>query len=122
MQILLTGAAGFIGFHVTRTLLARGDSVVGIDNLNPYYDPQLKRDRLAALPASNPFRFLEVDFAAADGERLGAGVLESVPNYVNFPHDNRLYQGNQWNEPEQNAALAARYRRWRELMKQATGI
>ncbi len=39
-------------------------------------------------------------------ERLGVGVLESVPNYVNFPHDNVLYQGNQWNEPQQNAALA----------------
>lgn len=39
-------------------------------------------------------------------ERLGVGVLESVPNYVNFPHDNPLYQGNQWNEPRQNAALA----------------
>jgi acetolactate synthase-1/2/3 large subunit len=39
-------------------------------------------------------------------ERLGVGVLESVPNYVNFPHDNVLYQGNQWNEPRQNAALA----------------
>jgi len=39
-------------------------------------------------------------------ERLGVGVLESVPNYVNFPHDNALYQGNQWNEPRQNAALA----------------
>jgi acetolactate synthase-1/2/3 large subunit len=39
-------------------------------------------------------------------ERLGVGVLESVPNYVNFPHSNRLYQGNQWNEPHQNAALA----------------
>ncbi len=39
-------------------------------------------------------------------DKLGAGVLESVPNYVNFPHDNRLYQGNQWNEPHQNAALA----------------
>ena len=39
-------------------------------------------------------------------DRLGVGVLESVPNYVNFPHDNVLYQGNQWNEPRQNAALA----------------
>jgi acetolactate synthase-1/2/3 large subunit len=39
-------------------------------------------------------------------ERLGVGVLESVPNYVNFPHGNVLYQGNQWNEPRQNAALA----------------
>jgi acetolactate synthase-1/2/3 large subunit len=55
--------------------------------------------------------FLGRNPAAVEGlvrlcERLGAGVLESVPNYVNFPHDNRLYLGNQWNEPRQNAALA----------------
>ena len=49
MHILLTGAAGFIGSHVARILLDRGDTVVGLDNLNAYYDPQLKRDRLARL-------------------------------------------------------------------------
>ena len=63
MTILLTGAAGFIGYHVARHLLERGEDVVGIDNLNHYYDPQLKRDRLAALPQSNRFRFLHADFA-----------------------------------------------------------
>src|SRR5207237_7890268 len=71
---LVAGAAGFIGHHVARTLLARGESVVGIDNLNAYYDPQLKRDRLAALPATNQFRFLEVDFA--DHEALEAALAE----------------------------------------------
>ena len=45
--ILVTGAAGFIGFHVTRQLLAEGRSVVGLDNLNSYYDPALKQARLA---------------------------------------------------------------------------
>ena len=72
---LVTGAAGFIGHHVARTLLARGESVIGIDNLNSYYDPQLKRDRLAALPATNRFRFLHVDFAGHEAlESALAGI------------------------------------------------
>lgn len=49
MQILITGSAGFIGFFLAKALLARGDSVVGIDNLNDYYDPALKRARLQDL-------------------------------------------------------------------------
>ena len=65
MTTLVTGAAGFIGYHVARALMARGDKVIGIDNLNPYYDPQLKRDRLTELHKLNAvaFKFLEVDFA-----------------------------------------------------------
>jgi UDP-glucuronate 4-epimerase len=63
VKILVTGAAGFIGFHVARRLLARGDQVVGLDNLNPYYDPKLKRARLALLTAEPRFRFAEVDLA-----------------------------------------------------------
>ena len=64
-EVLVTGAAGFIGFHVSRALAARGEHVVGIDNLNPYYDLRLKRDRLAELGrvAGDAFRFVEVDFA-----------------------------------------------------------
>jgi UDP-glucuronate 4-epimerase len=67
---LVTGAAGFIGYHVARRLLERGDAVIGIDNLNAYYDPRLKEDRLAELDklATGRFRFLKVDFA--DHERL----------------------------------------------------
>ena len=49
MKILLTGAAGFIGFHVAQRLLARGDEVVGLDNRSPYYDVALKDARLAIL-------------------------------------------------------------------------
>lgn len=63
MKILLTGAAGFIGAHVARLLLARGDEVVGIDNLNAYYDPQLKHDRLALLQGQSGFRFQQMDVA-----------------------------------------------------------
>ncbi len=63
MTVLLTGAAGFIGMHVAEALLARGDEVVGVDNLNPYYDVKLKRARLARLEAHPGFRFLSADVA-----------------------------------------------------------
>lgn len=65
MAILVTGAAGFIGHALTARLLARGEEIVGIDNLNDYYAVQLKRDRLANLASNNPrsFSFHEVDFA-----------------------------------------------------------
>ncbi len=63
MKVLVTGAAGFIGMHVSQILLARGDSVYGIDNLNDYYDPQLKRDRLARLTPNKSFVFEKLDVA-----------------------------------------------------------
>ena len=63
-MILLTGAAGFIGYHVTRRLLDRGEIVVGIDNLNDYYDVSLKRERLARLNHSN-FSFRKLDIGSA---------------------------------------------------------
>jgi len=64
MTILVTGAAGFIGYNVATTLMARGERVVGIDNLNDYYDPALKQARLAALRTrhGNAFSFEQVDF------------------------------------------------------------
>lgn len=61
MRILVTGAAGFIGMYCCERLLARGDEVVGIDNLNDYYDPRLKQDRLARLQSSEGFRFKQMD-------------------------------------------------------------
>src|SRR6185437_8292386 len=79
MNILLTGAAGFIGFHTTRALLARGHRVVGVDELNAYYDPQLKDARLAELAGEKNFRFVKLDIAepgalaaAANGESFDA--------------------------------------------------
>jgi UDP-glucuronate 4-epimerase len=59
----VTGAAGFIGSHVTQRLLARGDTVVGLDNLNAYYDPQLKRDRLKRLEGKPGFSFVQAELA-----------------------------------------------------------
>ena len=63
MAILLTGAAGFIGFHVSQALLARGEQVIGVDNLNSYYDPRLKQARLERLSGQEGFSFYEVDIA-----------------------------------------------------------
>ena len=62
-MILVTGAAGFIGYHVTRRLLERGDDVIGIDNLNPYYDPRLKESRLEQLRGFDRFEFVLLDVA-----------------------------------------------------------
>ncbi len=104
MTTLVTGAAGFIGFHVAERLLARGDRVVGIDNVNPYYSVKLKRDRIAELGRRhNGFEFVELDFAdnealraALDGREfdrivhLGAqaGVRYSIENPHAYVHSN----------------------------------
>jgi UDP-glucuronate 4-epimerase len=64
--VLVTGAAGFIGFHVARRLLQDGRSVVGIDNLSAYYDPALKQARLAELRPFAQFRFEKLDLAERD--------------------------------------------------------
>ncbi|MBN8441489.1 MAG: NAD-dependent epimerase [Thauera sp.] len=73
MKILVTGAAGFIGMHTSERLLARGDEVVGLDNLNDYYDPTLKEARLARLTPNKGFRFVKMDVADRVGmERLFA--------------------------------------------------
>jgi UDP-glucuronate 4-epimerase len=63
VKLLVTGAAGFIGFHTARLLLERGDDVVGLDNLNAYYDPALKQARLDILHGYGHFRFVKADLA-----------------------------------------------------------
>ena len=63
MQTFVTGVAGFIGFHLARRLLEEGKPVFGIDNLNAYYDPRLKSDRLAILEKMPGFSFLRADLA-----------------------------------------------------------
>ncbi|HWJ36298.1 MAG TPA: NAD-dependent epimerase [Steroidobacteraceae bacterium] len=66
MKLLVTGAAGFIGFHTASSLLERGHEVVGLDNLNSYYDPKLKAARLGILERSAGFRFAKIDIADRD--------------------------------------------------------
>jgi UDP-glucuronate 4-epimerase len=104
MTTLVTGAAGFIGFHVSERLMARGEEVIGLDNVNDYYSVALKRDRLAELARRhNSFAFVEVDFAdnaaltaALEGRsfdrivHLGAqaGVRYSIENPHAYVHSN----------------------------------
>src|SRR5437870_5883380 len=76
MNILVTGAAGFIGYHTAARLLAEGHRVTGADNLNPYYDPRLKNARLLRLMAHPDFEFVRCDLA-----RRGAQALFSAHRF-----------------------------------------
>lgn len=83
MHVLVTGAAGFIGFHLCRRLLAMGVRVVGIDSLNDYYNPQLKRDRIAELSKSpNAANFSFHILNIADAESLGSIFVASGFTHV----------------------------------------
>ncbi len=81
MTVLLTGAAGFIGYHVAEALLARGEDVLGLDDLNPYYDVRLKAARLARLQARPGFTFRRLDIA-------DRGAMEAVA--AEFPAIRRI--------------------------------
>ena len=73
MRILVTGAAGFIGFHLTKKLNDEGHSIIGIDNLNDYYDVNLKKSRLEILENLENFRFYKTDISK---ESLSVRFLE----------------------------------------------
>ncbi len=103
MTVLVTGAAGFIGMHVAKALIARGERVIGVDDLNPYYAVALKRARLAELGSGAGFRFSPCDIADRDalgaalgGERINrivhlaaqAGVRYSLENPMAYVHAN----------------------------------
>ena len=79
-RYMVTGTAGFIGYHVAERLLARGDSVLGVDNVNDYYDVGLKRARLARLAPNENYRFAEIDLA--DRQALEAQFEEYAPDVV----------------------------------------
>jgi len=80
MKIMITGAAGFIGFHLSRRLLEMGHIVTGIDNLNDYYDPALKLSRLEILNAHDAFTFIKADLK--DKEAVDKVWAEQKPEYV----------------------------------------
>jgi UDP-glucuronate 4-epimerase len=103
VKLLVTGAAGFIGFHTAKLLLERGDEVLGLDNLNDYYDPALKEARLEILRSFKQFRFVKADladrgamqrlFAAERFQRVvhlaaQAGVRYSLENPHAYVHSN----------------------------------
>ena len=98
MRILVTGAAGFIGFHTCKTLLERGDDVIGLDNLNSFYDVTLKQARLAQLAPQTSFRFVKADledralieklFAEHHPQRvIHLAAQAGVRHSLSHPHD-----------------------------------
>ena len=109
MTYLITGAAGFIGFHTASELLAKGESVIGIDNLNDYYSPELKKARLDQLMSHSQFEFHQVDIAeqeqirqALDGKLVHkiihlaaqAGVRHSIENPSSYVRSNLVGHAN----------------------------
>jgi UDP-glucuronate 4-epimerase len=84
MSVLVTGVAGFIGYHTAAALLERGEQVVGIDNLNDYYDVSLKEARLARLSESSAFRFERVDIADREGVTAALGRHSATDRVIHL--------------------------------------
>jgi UDP-glucuronate 4-epimerase len=84
MTVLVTGAAGFIGYHVSEALLARGERVVGIDNLNNYYDPRLKEARLGRLSERSGFTFMRLDIADREAMEMLARTRADIDRIVHL--------------------------------------
>ncbi len=82
MKILITGTAGFIGFHLAKRLLERGDKVIGVDDLNDYYDVKLKKDRNKILKKHDNYKFHKIDIA--DYEKLKEVFSEDIDCVVNL--------------------------------------
>ncbi|MAS82482.1 MAG: capsular biosynthesis protein CpsI [Legionellales bacterium] len=80
MKFLITGAAGFIGFHASQYLLDRGDTVIGVDNLNDYYDPSLKEARLSQLKNNDRFNFYKIDII--DKDAVNTIFEAESPEYI----------------------------------------
>jgi len=107
VRVLITGVAGFIGFHLGKRLLARGDEVLGLDNLNDYYDVTLKKARLAQLKGQPGFRFYKLDLA----DRDGISYIIGVKTRCKFKDDGRLNDDyNMVKKGADVAAVAERYK------------
>ena len=84
MTVLVTGAAGFIGFHVATALLKRGERVIGVDNLNDYYDVALKQARLDGLARHDSFAFHRIDIADQAAMEDLAGTYPDITRVVHL--------------------------------------
>jgi UDP-glucuronate 4-epimerase len=84
MAVLITGAAGFIGMHLATLLLARGERVIGVDNLNPYYDPKLKEARLAKLQGLGDFVFHKAEISDREAMEAVAAKHPEIEQVVNL--------------------------------------
>lgn len=84
MTVLVTGAAGFIGFHTSQALLARNERVIGVDLVNDYYDPDLKRARLAELGKHKNFTFIQADIAERDEMEKLATQYPEIDRIINL--------------------------------------
>ncbi len=84
MAVLVTGAAGFIGFHTCKALAAQGRQVVGVDNLNDYYDPQLKQARLAELEKLDGFNYVQADIAEREAMEAVAASNPDIDVIINL--------------------------------------